>query len=258
MFLYTVVCFAWTAFLTALLLLVHLLTLGLWDATMLVGRYLWTPPLLKLGGVDLIHDGGKNLSPDQPYVAVGNHQGVLDILGMYVALQRQPIRFIAKEILFYVPIFGWYLWLAGYVSVDRGSRAKAFKSLDRAAERIHSSKSTIVVFPEGSRSPDGQVKRFKKGAFVLALRAQVPVVPVAIQGSYEAFNKSDWRINPGSTIRMRVLEPIPTEGMTMDDRDKLSTLARDAIVAGVEQLSHEAALAGSQAADDAGAHSSSP
>jgi 1-acyl-sn-glycerol-3-phosphate acyltransferase len=105
-------------------------------------------------------------------------------------------RIVAKKSLFKIPIFGWIMSVAGYVSVDRGDKAQAFASLDRAAETVKGGM-PLLIFPEGTRSPDGALGPFKKGGFVLATKAKAPIIPVVIDGTFHVLPKSTWRICPG-------------------------------------------------------------
>ena len=216
-------------------IVLHLLTFGRGDVSMWIARNLWAGPLMRIAGIEVVVEGGDGLRPDRPYIAVANHQGAADIAVLFVALKGLPVRFIAKHMLFYVPIFGWYLWMTGYISVDRTRRRKAFESLDRAADRLRRYRSTIVVFAEGTRSPDGSVRRFKKGAFVLGLRAGAPILPISIAGSFNVVNKHKWQIRPG-TVHVRIFDPIETEDLEYADRDALVAQTRDIIVRGVDDL----------------------
>lgn len=233
----------WTLFLAAIATTLHVLTLGYGDVSMWVARKLWVPPVLAFARIKLDLRGGEDLRGDRPYIAVANHQSVIDILVLFVTLPRLPIRFIAKQILFYIPLFGWYLWLTGYVAVNRGDRPKAHKSLEKAALRISSRNTTIVVFPEGTRTLDGSVKRFKKGAFVLAIQCGAPIVPIALAGGYGVMSRHAWHVTPG-TIHARVLEPIPTAGQGIEALDELAGKAREVIVEEVDRLRREFDLDG--------------
>ncbi len=225
-------------FLATLAATLHLLTLGYGDVSMWVARRLWVPPVLAFARVKLDARGGEELRPDRPYIAVANHQSVLDILVLFLLLPQLRIRFIAKQVLFYIPLFGWYLWLTGYVSVNRGNRTKARRSLEKAAARIARRNTTIVVFAEGTRTPDGTVKPFKKGAFVLAAQCQAPVLPIALAGGYGVMGRNEWHVYPG-TIHARVLEPIPTNGLEVDDRHELADRVRRVIIDEVDRLRAE-------------------
>jgi len=246
-----VIAFAmlWTLVCSALAIVGHTLTLGYGDVSMWVGRNVWARPMLLVMGVTLTVEGRDRYQAGRPWVIAANHQGVLDIPVMFLAFPDLRIRFIAKRELFYIPIFGWYLWLAGHISVSRGNLRKAIKSIDAAGRRIQKHRSTIMVFPEGTRTEDGHIRGFKKGAFVLACNASVPIVPVAIAGSFGAINKNHWSVQPGS-IHVRILDPIDTEGMTYKDRNALVRSTEDAITAGVNALRDEHDLAAERAAID--------
>ena len=220
----TVLCATFLLF-TQLLLVV--LALGnQWPSrrfALTVARF-WARSILSVSGVrvEVIGDGHVG----RPVIFASNHQGVYDIFAMFVAVP-EFFTFIAKRELFYVPFLGWHLWLAGYVLVDRARHSDALRSLERAGEKIRSGQS-IVVFPEGTRSKDGSVLPFKKGSFQLALTAQVPIVPVAIEGSQWVMRKHELKIYPG-TIRVAFGKPI--EPSATRDRDALMRETRDQVVA---------------------------
>jgi 1-acyl-sn-glycerol-3-phosphate acyltransferase len=134
---------------------------------------------------------------------------------------------VAKRSLLYVPIFGWVLWLAGFVFIDRSNRAKAIRTLDRAALRPRRGTS-LVVFAEGTRSPDGTLLPFKRGGFVLALQAGVPVVPVTLRGGVEVLRKGSRRIRPGA-IHVHFSAPVETSGYTPATKEALILKVREAI-----------------------------
>jgi len=199
------------------------------DAAGWMARRLWAPAVLAVAGVRLAPDPYPALDGTQPYVFVSNHQGYFDVPVLFATLLH-PVRFVAKRSLGFVPILGWYLHLAGHVLIDRGHRERAVESLRRAAERVARGTS-ILVFPEGTRAEDerGEVRAFKKGAFMLAIAAQVPIVPVAVDGSHRIKHKGEFRIRPG-TVRIRVGDPIPTAGLTTADRDRLMRTVHDRLI----------------------------
>lgn len=145
----------------------------------------------------------------QPAVFIGNHASLLDPPLMISTLPVNPV-FVAKRELARVPFLGWVIWLADFIFIDRTNRAQAKASLARAARRIHDGQA-IAAFPEGTRSPNERLLPFKKGAFVLAWEAGVPVVPVAIHGGPDILPKGSWRTAPGD-YRMVVGPPVwPSE-----------------------------------------------
>jgi 1-acyl-sn-glycerol-3-phosphate acyltransferase len=140
----------------------------------------WAAVYLKIAGVTVAFHGKQRIG-QPPYILMSNHQSALDIMSL---LHGLPIsfRFVAKQELFKIPIFGWALKRAGYISLDRKNPRQALKDMDVAAQRIRDG-SSLVIFPEGTRSLDGKLLPFKKGAFSLAMKAGVPIVPVGIRGT---------------------------------------------------------------------------
>ncbi|MDO9067193.1 MAG: lysophospholipid acyltransferase family protein [Deltaproteobacteria bacterium] len=152
---------------------------------------LWARLSLGLAGVQVTVRGAEQL-PDGPVIFMSNHQSSFDILALLAAMPRQ-IHWIAKKELFDIPVFGPSMRRGGYIPLDRGDGRKALQSVDDAAAAIRQGKS-VVMFPEGTRTQDGRLLPFKRGGFILARKAGVPVVPVTINGS--------GRINPANQIRL--------------------------------------------------------
>jgi 1-acyl-sn-glycerol-3-phosphate acyltransferase len=152
--------------------------------------------------------------PGGPYVVVSNHQSLADI----PVLCHLPweMKWLAKAELFRLPIVGWMMRLAADIPVDRGRRAKARETLRRAAHTLESGCS-IMVFPEGTRSRDGGVGPFSDGAFHLAVRAGVPVLPVAVDGSAGCLPRGSWLFGPPPVVRIRVFPPVETRRGTGSD-----------------------------------------
>lgn len=141
----------------------------------------------------------------RPAIFIGNHASLFDPPLMISTLPCRPV-FMAKRELARVPFLGWVIWLADFIFIDRGHRGAARRSLKQAARRIQAGQS-IVAFPEGTRSRDGHLLPFKKGPFLLAQEAGVPVVPFAIQGGPAILPKGTWRVQ-GGTYRIRVGAPL--------------------------------------------------
>jgi len=179
---------------------------------------LWGKVGLILAGVKLEVGGQEHLQPGQAVIYMSNHQSNFDILALFAGLPGQ-FRWLAKEELFQVPLFGLAMRRCGYIPLDRSDRKKAIKSMAEAAKRIQDGTS-VVIFPEGTRSADGRLQEFKKGGFMLALKAKVPVLPVAISGSYQVMSKTSCRIHGGS-IRVQILPAIATADLASADRDPL-------------------------------------
>ena len=152
---------------------------------------LWARLGLALGGVNVTLAGTEHL-PVGPVIFMSNHQSNFDIFSLLAAMPRQ-IHWIAKKELFEIPVFGHSMRRGGYIPLDRSDGRKALQSMDEAATTIRQGKS-VVLFPEGTRTPDGNLLPFKRGGFILARKAAVPVIPVTINGS--------GRINPASRIRL--------------------------------------------------------
>jgi 1-acyl-sn-glycerol-3-phosphate acyltransferase len=179
----------------------------------------WGRDILWAAGVRVTLEGEENLNLDAPQIVVSNHQSWFDVFTLAAELPVR-YRFVAKKELGSVPIFGKSWKSCGHVAVDRGNREAAIASLEQAWREIHEDKLTMVLFPEGTRSPDGRLKSFKKGAFVLAVQGQVPLVPVAVVGSRNIMPKGRFRVRTGK-ITLRIGTPIPTEGTTIRDRNRL-------------------------------------
>jgi 1-acyl-sn-glycerol-3-phosphate acyltransferase len=192
----------------------------------------WVGWILATCGVSVEASGLEQIDPSQPYVVMANHQSVFDTAGLVATL---PIswRFVAKRELGWIPFFGWALVLGGHVIIDRADRERSVRSLEAAAARIRGG-TTVVIFPEGTRSATGQLAEFKSGGFHLALAAQVPILPVTVSGSRAITPARSLRILSGR-MRVRYGAPIPTAGMGVDDRKLLKERVRSAIEAGFDR-----------------------
>jgi len=171
---------------------------------------LWGKMNLAAAGIEVRISGLHRLS-SPPYVFMCNHQSALDI---HALLAELPLSFkwIAKRQLFSIPIFGWAIKKAGYISIDRENAREALKAIEKAAMRIREGMN-IIIFPEGTRSADGNLLPFKKGGFTLAFRAAVPVVPIGIYGSSALQPKGSFVPLKKGVIYIEVGEPIVLEGM---------------------------------------------
>jgi 1-acyl-sn-glycerol-3-phosphate acyltransferase len=187
----------------------------------------WCRLVLRVAGVQAEVEGTERVDWKRPSVVVANHQSWFDVFAL-VAVLPGRVRFVAKEELGRIPIFGRAWRACGHISINREDRRSAIESLDRAAEWVRKESLTMTLFPEGTRSPDGRLQEFKKGAFVLAMKTGLPIVPVGIVGSREVMPKGSFRVRPGR-IRVRVGDPIVPSGPWQEGRDELRAQSRAAV-----------------------------
>lgn len=173
-----------------------------------LGR-LWAYLVLKTVGVRLKVTGLERLDAQRPYIFIANHQSHIDIPVVVQSLPGFQLRWIAKKTLAYVPFFGWALLASRHILIDRADRAAAMASLAKARKKLNAGIS-VVIFPEGTRGFHGRLGRFKRGAFLLAIKAKTPIVPVTISGSWRILGKKQWRLKSGE-IEVFVHEPIAAD-----------------------------------------------
>jgi 1-acyl-sn-glycerol-3-phosphate acyltransferase len=176
----------------------------------------WARWILAACDVRVTATGIHNVTASEPQVFMSNHQSLFDIMAL-VATLPVAIRFVAKKELTWIPVFGWALVLHGHVFVDRGNHRKVVASLRKAAERIQNG-TNVIIFPEGTRSESGELRKFKNGGFHLALDSGVKIVPVSISGSRRITPKNSLRIESG-VIGVAYGEPIPTANPAPDRND---------------------------------------
>ena len=169
---------------------------------------------------------GRDHVPSAAVVFCSNHESNVDPPVLFRALHPQ-LHILYKAELHKFPIMGAVLDVGGYVPIDRENRERAMESIARGAESLRAGNS-FLIFPEGTRSRTGHLLPFKKGGFIMAIQAQVPVVPVAVQGGRAAMRKGSTIVRPVH-VSVRIGEPIPTKGLTVDDRDILIERVRGAI-----------------------------
>ncbi len=187
----------------------------------------WARTLLWVGRVPVRLDGLDNIPMGKPCVLVANHASAADIPILFGSLPIQ-FRIIAKDSLFHIPVLGWCMRLAGYISINRSNPKKAMRSLKKAARQIKGGY-PAVVFPEGTRSRTGELQPFKTGAFLLAIESGVPVVPVGISGSFEILVRGSVKIRPDVQVDVRIGPSIDTAELTSRDRRGLAEQARKAV-----------------------------
>ena len=181
-------------------------------------------------GIRVVTDGMAHVDGARPTVYCMNHLSNIDVLVFEFLLPKVPmVRAIFKAELLRLPILGTVMRTGGFVPVDRANRERAIEAVDEAVDGLKSG-SSFLLAPEGTRSRSGALQPFKKGAFVMAIKAQVPVVPIALIGPDRAMPRGQWYVVP-TTVRLRVGAPIPTTGLTLEDRDRLAARTWDAMSA---------------------------
>ena len=196
----------------------------------------WTKSILFSAGVKLKIEGLEKIDKSKSYIFVGNHQSHFDVLSVFSALPL-TVRFMAKKELFNIPIFGWALYASGTIRIDRTDRTRAIISMNNALERIKRGLS-LVVFPEGTRSEDGKIRDFKKGGFVLAIKGEIPIIPISISGSRFILKKHSIKVHPGN-IKIVIHDPISTKDYSYKERIKLSEHVRKKIIQNYDEHYNE-------------------
>ena len=186
----------------------------------------WASSALLLAGVRVKIFNLDLIDPNQSYIYAANHQSAFDILVLLGKLKVQ-FRWLAKDSLFKIPLFGWAMKRTGYIPINRSNPKEAYQSLLWAAQKVNEGTS-VVIFPEGTRQETESLGEFKKGGFILALKSKRPIVPIGIQGSARIKHKKGLRINPG-TVNVVLGKPIPTEGLRNKDAEALMERVKGAI-----------------------------
>ena len=192
----------------------------------------WAKSLLRAGGVTVVLHDAQRASPDQPHIFVSNHVSWFDVLALAAELPRY--NFVAKAEIFRVPIFGRGARAVGTIPIERENRKAAFAAYEEAAERIRKGDS-VVVFPEGTRGTSYALRPFKKGPFVLAIASQAPVVPTLVHGTIEVLPRGSFWARAG-TVHVHFLEPVPTAGLTYEDREQLANAVYQRMADALEAL----------------------
>ena len=188
----------------------------------------WSPGVFWAAGARIDVRGLDKIDWKKPHVFVVNHQSMIDIAALQLGLPTN-LRFISKAELLNVPFMGAYMRNVGMIAIDRGNSAASIAKLDAVAREIAGGSASVIAFAEGTRSRTGVIQPFKKGAFMLALTAQIPVVPVSIEGARKVLPPDGFKVRPG-VIRLDIGDPISTVGMTAADRDRLIEQAHQAVV----------------------------
>ncbi len=192
----------------------------------IIGKW-WAKSILWASGIKIQIKGLENLDLGKPCVFMCNHQSNFDIFVLFSALPAQ-FRWIAKAELFKIPLFGPAMRGAGYISIERKDRRKAIQSLREAADKIRSGVS-VMIFPEGTRSLDGNIGEFKKGGFFLAYDAGVQIIPVVLNGTWSIMSKDSLAIKPGN-VTLSILPSVNVTDYSKTDKSRLIEDVREKIV----------------------------
>ncbi len=184
---------------------------------------------LFMAGVRITVTGSENIPAGKAVVFMPNHQSNCDPPA--VAAILPPVLVMAKEEFFRVPVLGTGMRMRGFIPVDRRHRERAFAAVDRAVAALKAGHS-FLAFPEGTRSRTGRLQPFKRGVFVMAIKAGVPIVPISVSGANKIMHRGDFRIHPGP-VRITIHDPVSTTGCSIADRSKVAAEVRLAIMEGL-------------------------
>jgi 1-acyl-sn-glycerol-3-phosphate acyltransferase len=219
----------WSIICISTSLLVRLLTFSSkWGVAM--ARMMWAPFINLLAGVRLqVHLTNPSLlkTYQGPVIVVSNHASVMDIPFLFQSIPFN-LYFIGKKELKKVPFIGWYMMAMGMIFIDRGNKEKSMQSIKKAALLIRNGKS-VVTFPEGTRSSDGQIGPFKNGTFHMAIEAKIPILPVYIEGAHHVWPNSKFSIQP-YPVQIIIGEPINTDQWELGNLQQYNTLVRNAVL----------------------------
>jgi len=186
----------------------------------------WGRWIVWAAGIDAVTEGLEKLDPKGQYVLVANHHSYLDIPCLLATIPIS-VRFMAKASLFKVPIFGWGLQAAGFIPIDRKDRSKAKAAFSLAVERIKRGNS-IAIFPEEGRSKDRWMRPFQRGAFLLAIKSELSIVPMAIDGTFNVLPVGALRIKPGR-VTVRIGDPFETKELAVRAKKEAMDRTRQSI-----------------------------
>ncbi len=184
---------------------------------------------LFMAGVRINLTGKEKIPLGKAVVFMPNHQSNCDPPA--VASILPPVLIMAKREFFRVPVLGRGMRMRGFIPIDRTNRERAFDAVDHAVGALKAGHS-FLAFPEGTRSRTGRLQSFKKGVFVMAIKAGVPIVPISVSGTTKIMRRGDFRIHPGP-VRITIHDAIPTAGCSVADRSKVSEQVRQAIMNGL-------------------------
>jgi 1-acyl-sn-glycerol-3-phosphate acyltransferase len=188
----------------------------------------WARTLLAVAGIRVRVLHPERLDGGRSFVVVANHESFCDILVLLANLPMQ-VRFLAKRSVFRVPVLGWSIAAAGFIPVDREDRSRGTETVDAALQRLSGGRS-VVIFPEETRTRTGDLLPFKRGAAHLALRSGLPILPIALAGTFRVLKRGSLLITPGP-VAMSVGNPIEVSGRSPREREAVTRAARDEVQA---------------------------
>lgn len=187
----------------------------------------WSRAILSLAGVRLTIEGKELVADRVPRFFMGNHQSALDIPILLLALDGH-VRFMAKDTLFRIPVFGWVLLRYGYAPINRSSPRVTLRTIKRMLERLRRDPISIAVFPEGTRSSDCRLLTFRRGTMKVGQRSRLPIVPFSIEGSLAVYNRKRFVANPGP-VKLIIAAPIPAEEVAAMTTSELHDRVKETI-----------------------------
>ena len=232
--LYKAICVAWLGFwatIATIILGIPVMVAGMLSRTGNLAfsiSKLWAYTMLAVSFVRMEIKNKNKILKGTPYIIISNHQSHYDIITLVTTLGIQFRWIIKKEILKF-PIFGYALYASRNIFIDRSNTARAIESINKGIDRLPKGVS-VMVFAEGTRSPDGQIHEFKKGGFVTAVRRKIPILPVTVNGSRRVMRKGSFTLKPGK-IQIVIGDPIDTSGYTTDTVQELIDKTRQTIIA---------------------------
>ncbi len=194
----------------------------------------WSRAWLAVSGTHLTVVGDENIDRDQSYIVVANHLSTLDIMACFLTV-RLPIRYLAKKELFQIPILAQGMRAVGIVEVDRAARSSIHAQVNRQSQELIAKGRSLIIFPEGTRPRNGALDPFKKGAFTMAIASGLPVLPVTIHGTFEAWRPGTLWVR-GGQITTLIDAHIPTTGLFQQDSGELAKQAYEIIAGRVSEM----------------------
>jgi 1-acyl-sn-glycerol-3-phosphate acyltransferase len=221
--------FALTLFFAPPLILISLFTRSGWPAYRISAW--WAYGVARCMGLTFSIRGKEKITPGASYIITPNHQGNADILALFRCLPT-PFRWVIKKELLKIPLFGPALGRTGAIAIDRSNPQEAIKSLEEGKKKLEGGWS-VLIYPEGTRSPDENLQPFKKGAFMMAVQTGIPILPVTCNGAFRVLPKKTIFFRPGH-IEVVIAAPIQTEGLTQEDVPNLIERTRHAMLSNLD------------------------